>query len=127
MSGDVRNFTEACNTKNLGISMALDDFGTGYASVTYLTNFPFDKIKIDRSFTQGVLNRRDCAAVVSSVLALAQGLGTQTTAEGIETEEQLEYMRKAGVDLAQGYLFGRPVPIAELDLSNAPLKKEMAA
>jgi diguanylate cyclase (GGDEF)-like protein len=113
--------------KNLGISMALDDFGTGYASVTYLTNFPFDKIKIDRSFTQGVLNRRDCAAVVSSVLALAQGLGTQTTAEGIETEEQFEYMREAGVDLVQGYLFGRPVPIAELDLSNAPLKKEMAA
>jgi len=107
--------------------MALDDFGTGYASVTYLTNFPFDKIKIDRSFTQGVLNRRDCAAVVSSVLALAQGLGTQTTAEGIETEEQFEYMREAGVDLVQGYLFGRPVPIAELDLSNAPLKKEMAA
>lgn len=113
--------------KNLGISMALDDFGTGYASVTYLTTFPFDKIKIDRSFTQGVLNRRDCAAVVSSVLALAQGLGTKTTAEGIETEEQFEYMRKAGVDLVQGYLFGRPVPIAELDLSNAPLKTEMVA
>ena len=113
--------------KNLGISMALDDFGTGYSSVTYLTNFPFDKIKIDRSFTQGVLNRRDCAAVVSSVLALAQGLGTKTTAEGIETEEQFEYMRKAGVDLAQGYLFGRPFPIAQLDLSDAPLKKEIVA
>ena len=113
--------------KNLGISMALDDFGTGYSSVTYLTNFPFDKIKIDRSFTQGVLNRRDCAAVVCSVIALAQGLGTKTTAEGIENEEQFEYMRKAGVDLAQGYLFGRPVPIAQLDLSDAPLKKEMVA
>jgi diguanylate cyclase (GGDEF)-like protein/PAS domain S-box-containing protein len=113
--------------KNLGISMALDDFGTGYSSVTYLTNFPFDKIKIDRTFTLGVLTRRDCAAVVSSVLALAQGLGTITTVEGVETEEQFEYMREAGVDLAQGYLFGRPVPLSQLDLSHAPLPKEMVA
>ena len=107
--------------------MALDDFGTGYSSVSYLTNFPFDKIKIDKSFTQGALNRRDCAAVVSSVLALAQGLGTVTTAEGVETEDQLEYMLKAGVNLVQGYLFGRPVPISELDLRNAILRKEMVA
>ena len=113
--------------KNLGISMALDDFGTGYASVTYLTNFPFDKIKIDRTFTLGVLTRRDCAAVVSSVLALAHGLGTITTVEGIETEEQFEYMREAGVDLAQGYLFGRPVPIAQLDLINVTFPKEKVA
>jgi diguanylate cyclase (GGDEF)-like protein len=113
--------------KNLGISMALDDFGTGYASVTYLTSFPFDNIKIDRTFTHGVLTRRDCAAVVSSVLALAQGLGTVTTVEGIETEEQLEYMRNAGADFAQGYLFGRPVPLAQLDLSDAALPREMVA
>jgi diguanylate cyclase (GGDEF)-like protein len=113
--------------KNLGISLALDDFGTGYSSMTYLTNFPFDKIKIDRSFTQRILNRRDCAAVVSSVLALAQGLGTITTAEGIETEQQLEYMREAGVDLAQGYLIGRPVPISQLDLNNTPLARTRVA
>ena len=103
--------------KNLGISMALDDFGTGYSSVTYLTNFPFDKIKIDRAFTRGVLDRRDCAAVVSSVLALAQGLGTITTAEGIETEAQFEFMRQAGVDLAQGFLFSRPVLASQLDFT----------
>jgi diguanylate cyclase (GGDEF)-like protein len=102
--------------KNLGISIALDDFGTGYSSINYLTIFPFDKIKIDKSFTQGVLDRRDCRAIVASTLALAQGLGTVTTAEGVETEEQLEYMRNAGVDLVQGYLFGRPVPLAQLDL-----------
>ena len=113
--------------KNLGISMALDDFGTGYSSVNYLTNFPFDKIKIDKSFTQGVLSRRDCKAVVASTLALAQGLGTVTTAEGVETEEQLEYMRAAGVDLVQGYLFGRPVPIAQLDLHNTFLPKQRVA
>ncbi len=113
--------------KNLGISVALDDFGTGYSSLTYLTIFPFDKIKIDKSFTQGVPDRRDCAAIVSSVLALAQSLDFLTTAEGIETEEQLEYMREAGVDLAQGYLFGRPVPISQLDLNSTPLPKEMVA
>jgi diguanylate cyclase (GGDEF)-like protein len=113
--------------KNLGISMALDDFGTGYSSVNYLANFPFDKIKIDKSFTQGVLNRRDCKAVVASTLALAQGLGTVTTAEGVETEEQLEYMRAAGVDLVQGYLFGRPVPISQLDLHATLSRQERVA
>jgi diguanylate cyclase (GGDEF)-like protein len=113
--------------KNLGISMALDDFGTGYSSVNYLANFPFDKIKIDKSFTQGVLNRRDCKAVVASTLALAQGLGTVTTAEGVETEEQLEYMRAAGVDLVQGYLFGRPVPISQLDLHATLSPREKVA
>jgi diguanylate cyclase (GGDEF)-like protein len=113
--------------KNLGISIALDDFGTGYSSVSYLTIFPFDKIKIDKSFTQGVFNRRDCRAIIASTLALAQGLGTMTTAEGVETEQQLEYMREAGVDLVQGYLFGRPVPIAQLDLHNTPAPKVMVA
>jgi diguanylate cyclase (GGDEF)-like protein len=113
--------------KNLGVSVALDDFGTGYSSVSYLTNFPFDKIKIDKSFTQGVLSRRDCKAVVASTLALAQGLGTVTTAEGVETEEQFEYMRGAGVDLVQGYLFGRPVPVAKLDLQNIFLPKQRVA
>jgi diguanylate cyclase (GGDEF)-like protein len=115
--------------KNLGITMALDDFGTGYSSVTYLTNFPFDKIKIDRSFTRDVLERRDYAAVVSSVLALAHGLGKVTTVEGIETEQQFEYMRQAGVDLAQGYLFSRPVPVSQLDFTTrySPGGREMVA
>jgi EAL domain-containing protein (putative c-di-GMP-specific phosphodiesterase class I) len=113
--------------KNLGVSVALDDFGTGYSSMSYLTSFPFDKIKIDKSFTQGVINRRDCKAVVASTLALAQGLGTVTTAEGVETEEQFEYMREAGVDLVQGYLFGRPLPISQLNLDNTGMPKEMVA
>ena len=99
--------------------MALDDFGTGYSAVKYLTIFPFDKIKIDKSFTQGVLDRRDCQAVIASTLALAQGLGIAITAEGIETEAQFDYMRKAGINLAQGYLFGRQVPLAQLDFSDA--------
>jgi EAL domain-containing protein (putative c-di-GMP-specific phosphodiesterase class I) len=113
--------------KNLGISLALDDFGTGHSSINYLTIFPFDKIKIDKSFTQGVLERRAYRAVVASTLALAQGLGTVTTAEGVETEKQFDYMREAGVDLVQGYLFGRPVPAHQLDLHGATLPKQMVA
>ena len=101
--------------RNLGIAIALDGFGTGSSSANYLTAFPFDKIKIDKSLTQGVLNRRDYRAIVASTLALAQGLGTTTTAEGIETEEQLNYMREAGVDFVQGSLLGTGGPISQFD------------
>jgi diguanylate cyclase (GGDEF)-like protein len=105
--------------KNLGISMVLDSCGTGYSSASYLTGFPFDKIKIDRPVAQGFATRRDCAAVVASVLALARGLGIPTVAKGIESSEQFEALQAAGVDFVQGYLFGRPVPHAELDLDVA--------
>lgn len=101
--------------KNIGVTIALDDFGTGYASLSYLTMFPFDKIKIDKSFTQGLSSRVDCAAVVASVLSLARGLDIAVTAEGVETKQQFELLRAAGVNQVQGYLFGRPSPIADLD------------
>ncbi|WP_298254334.1 EAL domain-containing protein [Bradyrhizobium sp.] len=113
--------------KNLGLSIALDDFGTGFSSMNYLTIFPFDKIKIDKSFTKGVLSRTDCQAVVASSIALAKGLGITTTVEGIETEEQLDYMRKAGVELAQGYLFGKPVPMTEFGRDNAVMLTALVA
>jgi len=100
--------------KNLGITMALDDFGTGYASAGYVTKFPFDRIKIDKSFTQGAADRRDCAAVIASVLALARGLDIAVTAEGVETERQFQMVRNSGVESAQGYLFGRPMPLPRL-------------
>jgi diguanylate cyclase (GGDEF)-like protein len=99
--------------KDIGISMVLDDFGTGYSSLNYLISFPFDKIKIDKSFIRGALDRSDCAAVIASTLALTQELGIMTTAEGVETEQQFEHMRKLGIDLVQGHLFGRPAPISE--------------
>ncbi|MDO8399768.1 MAG: PAS-domain containing protein [Bradyrhizobium sp.] len=102
--------------KNLGVSVVLDDCGAGYSSASYLTSFPFDKIKIDKSVTQGFASRRDCAAIVASVLALARGLDIATAAKGIETSAQFEALQAAGVDFGQGYLFGRPVPHAELDL-----------
>ena len=103
--------------KNIGITIALDDFGTGYASLSYLLLFPFDKIKIDKSFTQGLLTRTDCRAVVASILTLARGLEIAVTAEGVETKSQFELLRAQGVDYVQGYLFGRPCPLAELDFS----------
>jgi diguanylate cyclase (GGDEF)-like protein len=102
--------------KNLGVSIVLDNCGTGYSSAAYLASFPFDKIKIDRAITEGLTRRRDCAAVVASVLALAHGLGIATAAKGVESAEQFEALQAAGVDFAQGYLFGRPVPHSELDL-----------
>jgi EAL domain-containing protein (putative c-di-GMP-specific phosphodiesterase class I) len=105
--------------KQMGISMVLDDFGTGYSSINYLTSFPFDKIKIDKSFTQGALDRSDYAAVVASTLALAKGLGIVTTAEGVETEQQYEHMRQSGVDLVQGYLFGRAVAMSDFAAQTA--------
>ena len=101
--------------KNIGVTIVLDDFGTGYASLSYLTMFPFDKIKIDKSFTQGLSSRVDCAAVVASVLSLARGLDIAVTAEGVETKEQFELLRAAGVNQVQGYLFGRPSPMADLN------------
>jgi diguanylate cyclase (GGDEF)-like protein len=113
--------------KNLGLSIALDDFGTGFSSINYLTIFPFDKIKIDRSFTKGILSRGDCKAVVAASLALAKGLGIITTVEGIETEEQLDYMRDAGVELAQGYLFGKPVPMSEFGRASATMLTALVA
>jgi diguanylate cyclase (GGDEF)-like protein/PAS domain S-box-containing protein len=103
--------------KNIGISIVLDDFGTGYSSLSYLTTFPFDKIKIDKSFTQGLTNSVGCAASVASVLTLARGLDIVVTAEGIETQQQFELLRAAGVHQMQGYLFARPGPVAELDFS----------
>jgi EAL domain-containing protein (putative c-di-GMP-specific phosphodiesterase class I) len=100
--------------KNLGITVALDDFGTGYSSLNQLTMFPFDKIKIDKSFTRNMTTRTDCAAIISAVLALAHSMDIDTTAEGVETEDQLRILRMAGVSTIQGYLIQKPCPAAEL-------------
>ncbi len=101
--------------RELGVAIVLDDFGTGYSSLSYLLSFPFDKIKIDRAFVAELPKRNDCAAIVSAVSGLARSLDIVTTAEGVETNEQLVMLRAAGCTLAQGYLFGHPCPNAELD------------
>ncbi|MDX2205702.1 MAG: EAL domain-containing protein [Hyphomicrobiaceae bacterium] len=95
----------------LGVRIVLDDFGTGFSSLNYLRCFPFDKIKIDKVFVTEATTRPDCEAIVRSVVELAGRLGMATTAEGIETPEQLDLVRRLGCDVGQGYLFGKPVSI----------------
>jgi diguanylate cyclase (GGDEF)-like protein len=95
----------------LGIRTALDDFGTGYSSLSYLRSFPFDKLKIDQSFVREIVNSPDCFAIVASVAGLAAQLGITTTAEGVETTEQLNKLREAGCTEVQGYYFDQPQPL----------------
>jgi EAL domain-containing protein (putative c-di-GMP-specific phosphodiesterase class I) len=103
--------------RELGVSIALDDFGTGYSSLSYLTTFPFDKIKIDRSFTNEFLQRPACAAIVCAVINLGRSLDIVTAAEGVETQQQFEALRAAGLTQAQGYLFGRPAAANQLSFA----------
>ncbi len=91
----------------------MDDFGTGYSSLSYLQAFPFDKIKIDRSFISDVDSNPHSAAIVRGVLGLAHGLDLPVLAEGVETQQQLAFLKKEGCDELQGYLMGRPRPIEE--------------
>jgi diguanylate cyclase (GGDEF)-like protein len=99
--------------KDLGTTLAMDDFGTGYSNLAYLQKLPIDLLKIDRSFISGMLADRDKIAIVRAVLSLAQALGMQTTAEGIETNELAQTLAALGCTYGQGYLYARPIPQAE--------------
>jgi diguanylate cyclase (GGDEF)-like protein len=101
--------------RGIGISLALDDFGTGYSSLGSLTALPFNKIKIDKSFIADLTQSHKSTAIICSILTLAVGLDMSVTAEGVETREQYERLRAMGVNFAQGYLMGRPMPIDELE------------
>jgi len=100
--------------KALGVRVALDDFGTGYSSLLYLRRFPFDKLKIDRSFVRSIEKAADAAAIVHAIVSLGRGLGMKVTAEGVETADQQLFLRAAGVHCMQGFRFGRPVPAPEV-------------
>jgi EAL domain-containing protein (putative c-di-GMP-specific phosphodiesterase class I) len=100
--------------KALGVKLALDDFGTGYSSLLYLRRFPFDRLKIDRSFVLSIEKAADAAAIVHAVVGLGRGLGMKVTAEGVETAEQHLFLRAAGVHCMQGYRFGRPMERTEI-------------
>jgi predicted signal transduction protein with EAL and GGDEF domain len=110
LQDDEANVATLHQLRALGVRISLDDFGTGYSSLRYLRRFPFDKIKIDRSFVRELTSRGDCAAIVRAVASLGTALGMVTTAEGVETTEQLEQLRAEGCVEAQGYLFSRPKP-----------------
>jgi diguanylate cyclase (GGDEF)-like protein len=96
--------------RELGVRIAMDDFGTGYSSLAYLRSFPFDKIKIDRSFVRDMLDRDDCKAIVGAVAGLARKLNMTSVVEGVETQAQLDFVRAERCDECQGYLLGRPIP-----------------
>ena len=98
----------------LGVRIALDDFGTGYSSLSYLRSFPFDKIKIDRTFITELSHSDSAGAIVHAIAGLANALGMETTAEGVEDEVQLDMLRRHGCSSVQGYLFSKPVPADEL-------------
>jgi diguanylate cyclase (GGDEF)-like protein/PAS domain S-box-containing protein len=98
---------------NLGVRISMDDFGTGYSSLAYLQKFPFDKIKIDRSFVKDLSERPQSIAIIRAVTAMSTSLGMKTTAEGVETEEELQTLKEEGCTEVQGYLFSKPVPAAQ--------------
>ncbi|WP_082546785.1 bifunctional diguanylate cyclase/phosphodiesterase [Rhizobium sp. Root483D2] len=101
--------------KLLGVKIAMDDYGTGYSSLSTLQNFPFDKIKIDRAFIDGVTSNRQSAAIVRSTIILAQSLDIPVLAEGVENEEHMDFLRSEGCLQVQGYLFGKPMPLSAID------------
>jgi EAL domain-containing protein (putative c-di-GMP-specific phosphodiesterase class I) len=112
----------ACLAACAGVRIAMDDFGTGYSSLSYLQVFPFDKIKIDQAFISNLESNPQSATIVRAVIGLARGLNVPVLAEGVETKEQLAFLAKEQCDEVQGYLIGRPLPIADYaEMTGAPI------
>lgn len=109
------NLTVLHQLRALGVRISMDDFGTGYSSLSHLRSFPFDRIKIDHSFVRDLVESRDCMAIVSAVIGLGASFNVPTTAEGVETEEQLKRLRDAGCTEIQGYYCAQPMPINEVE------------
>jgi diguanylate cyclase (GGDEF)-like protein len=109
--------------RGLGVSLALDDFGTGYSSLNYLQKFPFDRLKIDRTFVASLGSSGNTGAIIQSIVTLGHALGMTVLAEGVETDEQRVLLRLAGCDEMQGYLFARPGPAADINKALAHLTR----
>jgi EAL domain-containing protein (putative c-di-GMP-specific phosphodiesterase class I) len=111
----------------LGVRIAMDDFGTGYSSLSYLLRFPFDKVKIDRTFIANLGRSRESAAIVRAVIQLCTSLEMSTTAEGVETEGQLDVLTRIGCTEAQGFFFSRPSPASEVPFMIEALARKARA
>ncbi len=114
MSGNIQIAQTLAGLKALGVIISMDDFGTGYSSLSYLRRYPFDILKIDRSFVQDITADRADRELVNAIIAMAHGLGLKVVAEGVEQEEQLAFLAAQGCDMAQGYIFSQPVPPEEI-------------
>jgi diguanylate cyclase (GGDEF)-like protein len=101
--------------RGLGVKIAMDDFGTGYSSLSYLRSFPFDKVKIDQSFIRDLDSKADSSVIVGAIIGLCKSLGMRVTAEGVETQAQLDFLQWQGCNEAQGYYFSKPVPSAHVE------------
>jgi EAL domain-containing protein (putative c-di-GMP-specific phosphodiesterase class I) len=100
--------------RSLGVRIAMDDFGTGYSSLSYLRSFPFDKVKINGSFVRNVANESSSLAIIRAVTGLSTSLGMTTTAEGVETAEQMQKVCAEGCSEIQGFLISRPIPASQI-------------
>jgi diguanylate cyclase (GGDEF)-like protein len=118
-----KSVTTLKRLRDLGVRISMDDFGTGFSSLSYLRSYPFDKIKVDRSFVRDLTKDDRSRTIVSAIAGLGMRFGMRTTAEGVETEEQLEWLRGEGCDEVQGQLFSMPVPAADI----LPLLDRLAA
>lgn len=114
----VQNVDEVVETllklSNMGLEISIDDFGTGYSSLSYLKRFHIDKLKIDKSFVDGIATHQDDAAIVKAIIAMAHGLSMKVVTEGVETQSQLDFLRREGCAQYQGYLFSKPLPAADI-------------
>jgi EAL domain-containing protein (putative c-di-GMP-specific phosphodiesterase class I) len=109
----VEDIIEKMSTLKIhGVSFSLDDFGTGYSSLSYLKRLPLNQLKIDQSFVQDILANHNDAAIAKTIVTLAQSLGLEVIAEGVETQAQRDFLVRSGCHAYQGYFFSRPLPVA---------------
>ena len=114
--GDVEYFSRTlAELKALGVTLSIDDFGTGYSSLSYLKRFPVDEVKVDRSFVDGLGTDPLDSSLVAAIVAIAEALDLQVTAEGVETKGQLAILKKLQCERAQGYYLARPMPASDVD------------
>jgi EAL domain-containing protein (putative c-di-GMP-specific phosphodiesterase class I) len=114
MQNTTRTIATLHRLREMGVQIAIDDFGTGHSSLNYLRSFPIDSVKIDQEFVQEIETSAADRAIIAAVIGMARGLGLRVIAEGVETEQQLDFLREQGCEEVQGFFFSEPVPAGSL-------------